>query len=129
MELHESAEMYLETILNLNRKQGSVRAVDVASALSYKKSSVSVAMKKLRENGYLETDGAGYLELTESGKRVAEMMDERHRMLADWLSYLGVDRQIALQDACRIEHVISAESFEAIKTHALMRQPNDMPSC
>jgi len=121
MELHESAEMYLETILHLQENHGSVRAVDVANALNYKKSSVSVAMKKLRENGYLETDSEGFLFLTQTGMRIAETMDERHRMFADWLEFLGVKKEIALRDACKIEHVISAESFDAIKKHVALK--------
>ncbi|MFA0815240.1 MAG: metal-dependent transcriptional regulator [Anaerofustis sp.] len=121
MELHESAEMYLETILYLQEEHSGVRSVDVANALNYKKSSVSVALKKLRENGYLETDSEGFLFLTQTGMRIAETMDERHRMFADWLEFLGVKKEIALRDACKIEHVISAESFDAIKKHVALK--------
>ncbi len=109
--------MYLETILVLSHKNAQVRSIDIVDALNFKKSSVSVAMKKLRENGYIEMDGEGYITLTKKGRGIAETMLERHTLISDWLIYLGVDKTIAVEDACRIEHVISPESFEAMKKH------------
>lgn len=109
--------MYLETILVLSHKNPQVRSIDIVDELAYKKSSVSVAMKKLRENGFIEMDGDGYITLTDSGKEIAETMLERHTLISDWLIHLGVDKTTAAEDACRMEHVISAESFEAIKRH------------
>lgn len=117
MKMHESAEMYLETILVLCQKGAGVRSIDIVSELDYKKSSVSVAMKNLRENGYIEMDADGFISLTESGRRIAETMLERHTLISSWLILLGVDKAIATEDACRMEHVISPESFEAIKRH------------
>lgn len=117
MRIRESGEMYLETIFLLSRKKPEVRSIDVASELGYKKSSVSVAMKNLRENGYIQMDADGYIMLTEKGREIAETMFERHTFISDWLVSLGVDRSIAVEDACRIEHIISAESFAAIKGH------------
>lgn len=117
MKIQESAEMYLETILVLSHRNNYVRSIDIAVELDYKKSSVSVAMKNLRENGYITVDSDGYITLTEEGKKVAQTMFERHTLLSDCLIQLGVDKKTAIEDACRIEHVISAESFEAIKKH------------
>ena len=117
MRIQESAEMYLETILILSQKNNCVRSIDIAGELDYKKSSVSVAMKNLRENGFITVDSDGYITLTEEGKKVAQTMFERHTLLSDCLIYLGVDKEIAIEDACRIEHVISAESFDAIKKY------------
>lgn len=117
MKIQESAEMYLETILILTRKKNEVRSIDIAGELDYKKPSVSVAMKNLRENGYIEMDADGYITLTEKGKKIAETILERHTLISDWLISLGVDKATAIEDACRIEHVISPESFEAIKKH------------
>lgn len=118
MEIHESAENYLETILVLQRKLGQVRSIDIADELSFSKPSVSVAMKKLRTNGYIEVDKDGYISLLESGREIAEKIYERHTLLSDWLTALGVSPETAAEDACRIEHVISAETFEALKIHA-----------
>lgn len=118
MKIQESAENYLETILMLQRQNGQVRSIDVVNALEFSKPSVSIAMKNLRENGYVEMDGDGFLTLTERGLAIAETMYERHLLLSDWLVRLGVDPKVAVEDACRIEHVISAESFAAIKRHA-----------
>jgi DtxR family Mn-dependent transcriptional regulator len=115
MKMQESAEMYLETILVLSHKNPQVRSIDIVDELEYKKSSVSVAMKNLRENGYIEMDEEGYITLTEKGRKIAETMYERHTLLSDWLIHLGVGKTIAAEDACRMEHVISPESFEAIK--------------
>ena len=114
---NESAENYLETILVLSRRLPVVRSVDIATELDFKKSSVSVAMKNLRQNGYIQVDGNGYITLTDAGRKIAETMYERHTMLSSWLVYLGVDQKTAVEDACRMEHVLSADSFEAIKRH------------
>ena len=117
MSIHESSENYLETILVLSHRLPAVRSIDVATELDFKKSSVSVAMKNLRENGYITVTEAGYIFLTDSGKGIADIIYERHNLLSAWLEFLGVDAKIASEDACRIEHVISKESFEAIKKH------------
>lgn len=121
MHINESAENYLETILMLSSKLPVVRSVDVATELGFKKSSVSVAMKNLREKEYIVVSKEGYITLTESGKAIAEMIFERHQLLTSWLIRLGVDSEIAAEDACRMEHVLSKESFEAIKKHVLER--------
>ena len=113
----ESAENYLETILMLSKKLPVVRSVDIANELDFKKSSVSVAMKNLREKNHITVTDAGFIYLTESGREIAEMIYERHRLLSDWLIRLGVSEETANEDACRMEHVISVESFEAIKRH------------
>ena len=115
MHYNESAENYLETILMLSKKLPVVRAVDIANELGYKKSSVSIAMKHLRENKHISVSDAGFISLTESGLAIAEMIFERHEMLTQVLISLGVSEEIASEDACKIEHVISTESFEAIK--------------
>ena len=118
MKIHESAENYLETILILGHRKPHVRSIDIVTELDFSKPSVSVAMKNLRNNGYIQVDREGYITLTESGRQIAEMIYERHTLLSTWLIALGVDEKTAAEDACRIEHVISAESFEAIKRHA-----------
>ncbi|MBR1390881.1 MAG: metal-dependent transcriptional regulator [Lachnospiraceae bacterium] len=115
--VNESAENYLETILILSRKLPVVRSVDVANELGFKKSSVSIAMKNLRQKSHITMSDEGYIHLTESGKEIAEMIYERHELLSAWLQYLGVEKKIADEDACRMEHVISKESFAAIKQH------------
>ena len=117
MHINESAENYLETILMLGKKLPAVRSVDIATEMGYKKSSVSVAMKNLREKGHILVSSEGHITLTPSGREIAEMIYERHELLSHWLVRLGVDKKIASEDACRIEHVISKESFEAIKQH------------
>ena len=115
MNVNESAENYLETILILSKKLPVVRAVDIANELGFKKSSVSIAMKNLREKNHITVTDAGFIYLTETGKEIAEMIYERHEFLSAWLVSLGVSSDIATEDACKIEHVISKESFEAIK--------------
>lgn len=115
MKIQESAENYLETILVLKNKNGAVRSIDIANELGFSKPSVSVAMKNLRENGYIEVDSSGYITLLDSGMQIAEKIYERHTTLSKWLVSLGVDDKTAAEDACRIEHIISSESFEAIK--------------
>lgn len=115
MSVNESAENYLETILILSRQLPVVRSVDIANELNFKKSSVSVAMKHLRENGHIAVDKSGFITLTPSGREIAEMIYERHEMISSWLIRVGVSKETALEDACKIEHVISKESFDAIK--------------
>ena len=117
MHTNESAENYLETILILSKSHPVVRSVDVAAELGFKKSSVSVAMKKLRETDQISVSPEGSLYLTESGLATAEKIYERHLFLSEWLEKLGVNPVVAASDACKIEHVISSESFAAIKKH------------
>lgn len=117
MKIQESAENYLETILMLKKRNGYVRSIDIAEELDFSKPSVSVAMKNLRENGYIGIDENGHITLQEKGLEIAEKIYERHTLLSKWLIALGVTPKTALEDACRIEHVISAESFAAIKAH------------
>lgn len=124
MTINESAENYLETILILSNNSPVVRSIDVATELNYKKSSVSVAMKNLREKEYITITDEGYIFLTEAGKKIANMIYEKHTFLSGWLELLGVDSKIAAEDACRIEHVISNESFEAIKNYVKINNPN-----
>ena len=116
--IFESAENYLETILILHKRNGNVRSIDIVNELDYTKPSVSIAMKHLRENGFIEMDRAGYITLLDSGREIAERMYERHTLLSKWLISLGVSAETASEDACRIEHVLSSESFDAIKKHA-----------
>ncbi len=117
MHKNESAENYLETILMLSQKKPVVRSVDIAEELGFKKSSVSVAMKNLREKEHITVTKEGYIYLTDAGKEIADMIYERHQLISSWLIQLGVDEKVAVDDACRMEHVISAESFEALKNH------------
>ena len=117
MKIQESAENYLETILIIGNRKPQVRSIDIANELNFSKPSVSVAMKNLRLNGYIQMDHDGFITLTPSGKAIADKIYERHRLLSSWLEQLGVDSKVAAEDACRMEHVISAESFEAIKRH------------
>ncbi len=115
--INESAENYLETILILSKKLPVVRAVDIANELDFKKSSVSIAMKNLREKEHITVTDAGYIYLTDAGREIAEMIYERHEVISKGLMALGVPQEIATEDACRIEHVISKESFEAVKNY------------
>ena len=117
MNIYESAENYLEAILSLHERHGLVRSIDIATELGFSKPSVSVAMKNLRQNGYVRMDEQGHITLTPSGQAIADTMYERHTLLSNWLIYLGVDPRTAAEDACRMEHIISKESFEAIKNH------------
>lgn len=117
MQIHESAENYLESILILTEKKGYVRSVDIANELGFSKPSVSIAMKALRENGYIKIDSDGYITLLDKGEEIAKKIYERHKLLSQWLVMLGVNEDTATEDACRIEHDISEESFEAIKKH------------
>lgn len=117
MNLQESGEMYLETIYVLSQKSDSVRSLDVAEYMSFSKPSVSRAVKLLKDGEYLTVDKDGYLHLTESGKKTAKKIYERHTVLTTLLESLGVSRETAAEDACKIEHVISDESFNALKEH------------
>ena len=117
MKIQESAENYLETIMIIGNRKPQVRSIDIANELNFSKPSVSVAMKNLRLNGYIQMDHDGFITLTPSGKAIADKIYERHRLLSSWLEQLGVDPKVAAEDACRMEHVISSESFEAIKRH------------
>lgn len=117
MKIQESAENYLETILVLHKKNGHVRSIDIANEMNFSKPSVSEQMKKFRENGFILVDDSGYISLTEKGLEVAESVYERHEMIAKMLMSLGVDEETAYQDSCRIEHVLSVETFECLKRH------------
>jgi len=117
MALHESAEMYLETIYTLAQSKSTVRSVDVAEALGYSRPSVSRAVGNLKQEGFLLMDKDGFLTLTPQGEETARKVYERHTVLTEALIALGVDRQTAMEDACRIEHVISDRSFDSIKSH------------
>ncbi len=115
MQILESAENYLETILILRERLGEVRSVDIAKEMGFSKPSVSIAMKHFRENGYVTVDGAGHIWLTEAGEEIAERIYERHRVLSRMLIAIGVSEDVARADACRIEHDISDETFQRIK--------------
>ncbi len=117
MKMLESGEMYLETILRLSNENPYVRSLDVAEAMNYSKPSVSRAMKILKENHYISIDGNGYIKLLKKGKDVANKIYERHRVITELLIDLGVNKEQAEADACKMEHCISDESFEAIKLH------------
>ena len=119
MNIYESAENYLEAILSLHERHGLVRSIDIANELHFSKPSVSVAMKKLRESGYIEMDKDGFISLLPSGEEIARRIYERHKLLTQFLIQLGVSEKVAAADACKIEHDLSDESFEKIKAHAL----------
>ena len=115
MAIHESGEDYLEAILMIKERNGNVRSIDVAHELSFSKPSVSVAMKNLKANNYITVDENGYINLTETGQEIADKIYERHTFLTNWLASIGVDPEVAAEDACKMEHAISSESFTAIK--------------
>lgn len=117
MKINESVENYLEAILRLQMCNGSVRSIDIANELEFSKPSVSIAMKNLREHGYIETDSYGHIKLLPRGLEIAEKIMERHTLISNWLISIGVSADVASEDACRIEHVISVESFNAIKKY------------
>ena len=117
MPIYESAEDYLESILMIEEKKGVVHSVDIAEDRGFSKASVSVAMKNLREKEHIKVDDQGFIHLTPSGLEIANMIYERHTLLSSWLIHLGVPADVAAADACKMEHVISTESFEAIKRH------------
>ena len=123
MSMHESAEMYLETIYTLSLNSTTVRSIDVAETLNYSRPSVSRAVGLLKKDGYLLMDGEGFLTLTEEGRALAERIYERHTVLAAALEALGVDKETAAEDACKIEHDISDRTFDAIKTHMKTYMP------
>ena len=114
---NESVENYLETILRLSEKLPVVRSVDIAEELGYKKSSISVAMKNLKNQEYITVSDRGYIELTEAGMGIARKIYERHDVISAWLVALGVDPQVASDDACKLEHVLSDQTFNALKDH------------
>ena len=120
MQIHQSAEDYLETILMLNQRMGRVRSIDVVNELGYTKASVSIAMKKLRENGYIAVDGEGNLTLLEPGREIAERIYSRHRLLTHFFVQLGVDEDVAAEDACKAEHILSEQTLEKIREYALL---------
>lgn len=117
MHLHQSGEDYLEAIFILRQEKGAVRSIDVAQKLGYSKPSVSRAMSILRADGYIQMEKSGAITLTEEGERVARTMYERHRLLTSWLTSLGVSPEVAANDACRMEHALSAETFACIKKY------------
>lgn len=122
MHLQESGEMYLETILILSKKSPSVRAIDVSESMGYSKPSVSRALGLLKDGGFVTSDHDGFLTLTDSGKEIAEKTYERHTLLTEFFIRLGVNQEVAAEDACKIEHHISDETFEAIKKHASLNR-------
>ena len=121
MMIHQSAEDYLETILMLTERLGKVRSIDVVRELGYTKASVSIAMRKLRENGYIAVDGEGNLTLLPPGREIAERIYGRHRLLQHFFIQLGVDEKTAAEDACRVEQVLSEQTLEKIREKALLQ--------
>ena len=115
MAIHESGEDYLEAILMIKKRSGNVRSIDVARELSFSKPSVSGAMKNLKTSNYITVDENGFINLTEAGQAIADKIYERHTFLTNWLTSMGVDPEVAAEDACKMEHAISSESFSAIK--------------
>ncbi len=123
MHIHESAEDYLEAILLLKEQLGLVRSIDVARHMHYTKPSISIAMKRLRESGYVEIDGAGFITLLPPGQEIAQRIYTRHRLLTRFLTHLGVSEEVAAADACKIEHDLSEETFQKILEHAQRNMP------
>jgi len=123
LSIHESAEMYLETIHVLSLKGNNVRSIDIVNELEYSKPSVSVAMKNLKSQGFILIDDEGFITLTAKGRKIAETMYERHVAISDWLIFLGVDKKTAVNDACKMEHAMSEKSFTAIKKHIESLKP------
>ena len=117
LKTHESAEDYLEAILMLSQDRVTVRSIDIANELEYTKPSVSIAMKNLRASGFIEVNNSGHITLTDVGRKIAQSMYDRHTLISDWLIFLGVDKETALRDACKMEHGISEKSFAAIRKH------------
>ena len=126
MNIYESAENYLEAILSLHERHGLVRSIDIANELHFSKPSVSVAMKKLRESGYIEMDKDGFISLLPSGEEIARRIYERHKLLTQFFIRLGVDPEVAAADACMVEHDLSEETFQKMKEHALGGQLPEM---
>jgi len=127
MNIYESAENYLEAILILQGKKGMVRSIDVVNHLGFSKPSISIAMKRLRENGYIQMDEAGVITLLPAGEAIAQRIYERHRILTECFTALGVDPEVAASDACKVEHDLSEETFQKIKAH-LKRENAQPPS-
>ena len=125
MILQESGENYLETILMLQQQNGSVRSIDIATHMNFTKASVSIAMKKLRENGYIAVDGEGNLTLLEPGREIAERIYSRHRLLTHFFVQLGVDEDVAAEDACKAEHILSEQTLKKIREYALLHDAED----
>lgn len=123
MNIHESAEDYLEAILLLKEQLGLVRSIDVARHMHYTKPSISIAMKRLRESGYVEIDGEGFITLLPPGQEIAQRIYTRHRLLTRFLTHLGVSEEVAAADACKIEHDLSEETFQKILEHAQRNMP------
>ena len=123
MEIHESAEDYLEAILMIKEQKGVVRSIDIVNELGYSKPSVSIAMKHLRENGYVLMDEDSYLTLTNKGYVIARRIYDRHQVLTKALLALGVDEATAAADACKVEHDLSEQSFDKIREHVLAHEP------
>lgn len=117
MEIHESAEDYLETILILERRNGSVRSIDIVNERKYSKPSISIAMKKLRENGLIDMDSGGYITLRKEGREIAERIYRRHELLRTMLEAIGVEEKKAVDEACRIEHIIDDDTFDKLKAY------------
>ncbi len=125
MKVYESAEDYLESILSLRIRQGNVRSIDIANELNFSKPSVSIAMKKLRESGYIQMDHDGFITLLPAGEEIAQRVYERHQLLTDLFIRLGVDPDVAAADACKVEHDLSAETFQKIKEHVRGFAPSE----
>lgn len=125
MKIQESAENYLETILRLKDEKGMVRSIDIARAMNFTKPSVSRAMSLLRTNGYIQMDKEGWIILTDSGMEIASRIYERHKFLSSWLEAIGVTPEVAAQDACRIEHDISQETFQMLRQYIEERKNNE----
>ena len=125
MKIQESAENYLETILMLKEEKGAVRSIDIARKMDFSKPSISRAMSLLREDGYITMDKEGLIDLTDAGMEIASRIYERHRLLSKWLMALGVSPETASEDACRIEHDVSDETFQKIKEHIAGRIPEE----
>lgn len=127
MSIHESGEDYLESILKLQKDLGQVRSIDIVGELGFSKPSVSIAMKRLRESGYIEMAADGYITLTESGRDVAERIYTRHKALTAFFIALGVDPDVAAADACKVEHDLSEETFQKLCEHAQQHLSTAMP--
>ena len=119
MQIHQSAEDYLECILKLSKELPVARSIHIANEMNYSKPSISVAMQNLRLNGYIKVDNSGFITLTESGMEIASNIYDRHLILRKWLEFLGIDPEIAEQDACKIEHTLSKETYTALRKHIL----------
>lgn len=124
MKIHESAENYLETILVLKRSLGKVRSIDIVRPLNFSKPSISRAVRLLKEDGYITVDSDGWIELEPKGEAIAEKILERHELITQWLIMLGVNPEVASQDACKMEHDLSAETFELLKSHIAAEHPD-----